>query len=189
MWTRRSFARTPLVAMAALLIGGVAVADDKSKKQAEVRKHTQEALGKFYAAKPALKDAVAKAPGYGVFTTYGVSFLVGGSGGKGLVHNNKTRKDVFMDVVGASAGLQIAAAETDMLIVFKTAAAMNNFIDKGWTVVNSATAGAGADGKTVGGGKGVTALEDAEAYTLTKTGLEAGLKVGGSKFWKDKELN
>jgi lipid-binding SYLF domain-containing protein len=94
-----------------------------------------------------------------------------------------------MDMAAASAGLQISADQTDMLIVFKTAAAMTKFIDKGWTVSNNATVSAGAGGKTVGGGEGSTALEDADSYTMTKNGLNAGLAVGGAKFWKDKDLN
>lgn len=176
-------------ALSLSLLSGTVMANDKAAKQAEVSKSTSAALAKFYTAKPELKAQVAKAPGYGVFTTYGVSFLVGGAGGKGLVHNNKTKKNVYMDMAAASAGLQISAAETDLLIVFKTAAAMNQFIDKGWTLTNTATASAGASGATVGRGEGSTALEDAETFTLTKNGIAAGLAVGGSKFWKDKDLN
>jgi lipid-binding SYLF domain-containing protein len=173
-----------------LLAAGAWAADaDKATKQAEVQKSTSAALEKFYKAKPELKAAVAKAPGYGVFTTYGVSFLIGGAGGKGLVHDNKTKKNTFMDMAAASAGLQISAAQTDMLIVFKTKEAMTKFVDKGWEVTNSATASAGASGAAVGGGQGFTAMEDAETFTMTKNGIEAGLKVGGSKFWKDKDLN
>jgi lipid-binding SYLF domain-containing protein len=178
-------------ALSLSLLAGAAFAQDKDKatKQAEVVKSTSTALDKFYAAKPELKAAVAKAPGYGVFTTYGVSFLIGGAGGKGVVHDNKTKKNTYMDMAAASAGLQISADQTDMLIVFKTAAAMTKFIDKGWTVSNNATVSAGAGGKTVGGGEGSTALEDADSYTMTKNGLNAGLAVGGAKFWKDKDLN
>jgi lipid-binding SYLF domain-containing protein len=30
---------------------------------------------------------------------------------------------------------------------------------------------------------------DASYYTLTKNGLQPGVAVAGTKFWKDKELN
>lgn len=171
------------------LLASGAFAQDKAAKQAEVIKSTQASMERFYKAKPELKAAVGKAPGYGIFTTYGVSFLLGGSGGTGRVHDNKTQKNTFMNVGGASAGLQVGAAQTEMLIVFKTAAAMNKFIESGWEVANTATASAGASGARTGSGKGETAMQDAETYTLTKNGLEAGLAVSGMKFWKDKDLN
>ena len=83
------------------LLSGTAAAADKEAKKAEVDKSTQTALTHFYTAKPELKAEVAKAPGYGIFTTYGISFLVGGSGGSGVVHNNATKKNTYMSVGGA----------------------------------------------------------------------------------------
>jgi lipid-binding SYLF domain-containing protein len=171
------------------LLASGAFADDKAAKQAEVTKSTQASMERFYKAKPELKAAVGQAPGYGIFTTYGVSFLIGGSGGTGLVHDNKTKKDIFMKVGGASAGLQLGASQTELLIVFKTAEAMNKFIESGWEAAGGVTASAGASGSTAGGGKGSSAMEDANTYTLTKTGLDVGLAGGASKFWKDKDLN
>lgn len=185
-----SFCRFFGVAMLTLsLTTGSALAQDKAAKQAEIVKHTNAALQRFYEKKPELKAAVAKAPGYGVFTTYGISFLVGGAGGKGLVHNNKTKKDTFMAMGSASVGAQIGAAENDVLIVFKTAAAMNSFVDKGWTASGGATAQAGVDSKQAGGGRGGDAMANADTFTLTKNGLEAGVAIAGSKFWKEVELN
>ena len=169
------------------LLAGGAFAQDKAAKQAEVLKKTQASLERFYKEKPELKAAVSKAPGYGIFTTYGISFVVGGSGGSGVVHNNKTKHNTFMNVGGASAGLQIGASQTEVLMIFRTAEAMNKFIESGWSSGASATAAAGASGSSAGGGRGET-MRDAETYTLTKNGLEAGVAVGGAKFWKDKDL-
>ena len=178
-----------------LLASGAFAKEDKATQQAEVQKKTEAALERFYKAKPELKDAVEKAPGYGIFTTYGFSFGLGGSGGSGVVHDNKTKHSTYMKVGGASAGLQLGASQTEVLFVFHSASAMSTFIAKGWTGGAEATASAGAGDKSVGGGKGQstggssTGDAGATTYTMTKNGLEAGLAVGGSKFWKDKDLN
>jgi lipid-binding SYLF domain-containing protein len=169
--------------------GGALAQDDKAKKQAEISKVTQASLEKFYKADPKLKDAVAKSPGYAVFTTYGISFLIGGAGGKGVAIDNKTKKATYMEMAQASAGLQIGASESETLIVFKSPAALQNFIDKGWEASGTAAAQAGAGGKSVGPAAGEQAVSDASTYTLTKNGLQAGLALAGTKFWKDKDLN
>ena len=176
-------------AMALALVSGSAFAQDKAAKQKEILTQTRTALHRFYAKKPELQAAVARAPGYAVFTTYGISFLIGGAGGKGVAHNNRTGNNTFMAMGSASVGAQIGAAENDVLMIFKNAAAMNEFVNKGWTASGGATAQAGADSKQVGGGRGGDAMANTDTYTLTKNGIEAGVAIAGSKFWKDEELN
>ena len=176
--------------LALSLAAGTAFAQsDKANKQAEIRKVTQTTLERFYKADPKLKDAVAKSPGYAVFTSYGFTFLLGGAGGKGLVHDMKTRNDTFMSMAQASAGLQIGASETETLIVFKTAAAMGEFVNKGWEFGAGGGASAGAGTKTAGSASGESVIADALYYQLTKNGLQAGGAVAGTKFWKDSDLN
>lgn len=176
--------------IAVWLTAGSAFAADKASRQAEVRKVAAATLQDIYKAKPDLKAQVEKAPGYAVFTTYGLSFLIGGAGGKGLVHDNKTKKDVFMDLAQASAGVQIGLAESRTLIVFKTAQAMNDFVNKGWEFGAGGVAGAAVEGKgPAGGGSGENVISDALYYTLTRNGLQGGGAVAGTKVWKDKELN
>jgi lipid-binding SYLF domain-containing protein len=175
--------------MLSLAFGNALAQDDKGKKQAEVRKVAQTSLEKFYKAEPKLKAEVAKAPGYAVFTSYGFTFLLGGSGGKGLVHNAKLKRYTYMDMAQVSAGLQAGGGEYETLIVFKTAKAMEEFVNKGWEFGAGGGAGAGAAGKTAGGVSGEQVINDALYYTLTKNGLQAGGAVAGTKFWKDKELN
>ncbi|HTO46839.1 MAG TPA: YSC84-related protein [Burkholderiales bacterium] len=172
------------------LVAGSALAQsEKAKKQAEIRKVTAASMEKFYKADPKIKEELAKAPGYAVFTTYGLSFIVGGQGGKGLAHNAKTKKDVFMEMAQASAGFQAGIAQTETLIIFKTAKALQQFEDKGWEASGGGQMAAGAAGKSVGAGGGEQAIADASYYTLTPNGLQAGIAVAGTKFWKDKDLN
>jgi len=174
----------------ALTFGSAFAADaDKASKQREIRKAAHTSLEKFYKAEPDLKGKVAKAPGYAVFTTFGLSFIIGGAGGKGLAHNNRTGKDVYMDMAQASAGLQIGVAESETLIIFKTSEALSKFIDKGWEYGGGGAAQAGAGGKSVGGAQGENVIADALYFTLTKNGLQAGIAVAGTKYWKDDDLN
>ncbi len=179
------------VAALALSLGACATpsASDKASKQTEVRQATQRSLDKFYKADPTLQAAVANAPGYAVFTTYGLSFIVGGAGGKGLVHNNQTRADTFMEMAQASAGAQIGAAQSDTLIIFKTPEAMQKFVDKGWVAGGGAVAQAGAKGESVGPASGGNVIADARYYTLTPNGLQAGVAAAGTKYWKSSDLN
>jgi len=176
-------------ATAALTVLGSAFAADKAQKQAEVRKATQASLEKFYKERPALKTEVSGAPGFAVFTTYGVSFIVGGGGGTGLAHDNASKKDWYMNMGKASAGLQVGLAQQDTLIVFKSQKALQQFVDKGWEFGGGGAISAGAGGHTAGGGTGEQTIADAMTYTLTKNGLDVGGALQGSKFWKDKDLN
>jgi lipid-binding SYLF domain-containing protein len=179
-----AFATATLVSLS----GPAAFAEsDVEKQRTEIQTTVDKTLTDFYQADPKLKDAVAKAPGYGVFTTYGLSFLLGGSGGKGLVHDNKTLKDTFMSLAQASAGLQIGVSETRYLFVFKDEKSMQGFIDSGWEAGAEGGAGAGAGKKSAGGTVGQ--FTGGKLYSLTKNGFQAGGAVAGTKFWKDKDLN
>lgn len=187
------FARLLSAVLILSLGAGTALAADadKAKKQAEVRKAAHAALERFYKANPKLKNDVARAAGYAVFTTYGASFIFGGAGGTGLAHNQKTGKDTFMNMAQASVGVQIGASQSETLIIFKNAKSLSKFIDEGWEFGGGASLEAGAGGKTVGapGAGGENLVADAYYYTLTKNGLEAGGAVAGTKFWKDADLN
>ncbi len=174
-------------AAAAFFIGlAPAIAADAAK-QAEVRKGAESALADFYKSDPKLKGMVEAAPGYAVFTTYGLSFLVGGAGGKCIAHDKATKKTTYMELAQASAGAQIGASETRYLFIFKSAAELQQFIDKGWDASASAAAGAGTGKQAANASAG--AFTGGQMYTLTKTGLQAGVAAAGTKVWKDKDLN
>lgn len=177
--------------LAALLGPNAYAQADKAAQQAEVKTKAMQALEDFYKADPKLKDAVAKAPGFAVFTTYGLSFGLGGAGGKGVARDSKAGKDVYMSIAQASAGLQIGASDTRYLFVFNDPKALATFIDKGWDASATAAAGVGGgDASTPANAKaGAGSLTGGRMYALTKTGLQVGAAVSGLKAWKDKDLN
>ena len=173
------------------LAAGTALATDAdaAKKRTEIRNVTKKTLARFYKANPDLKGEVSKSRGYGVFTTFGLSFLVGGAGGSGMVVDRKTGRDTFMKMAQASAGFQIGAAQTETLIIFKSSEVMAHFIDKGWEFGGAGGVEAGAGGKTTGLAEAGGEMGGSLFYTLTKNGLQAGGAGTGTKFWKDKNLN
>ncbi len=177
-----------------LLFVGGAIAEDKAKdkaaKQSEIRKMASETLQEVYKLDPSIKDKVQKAPGYAVFSTFGLSFILGGAGGKGLVHDSKTQHDTFMSLGQASAGAQVGGGKSRTLIVFKNEAAMKKFIESGWEFGGGGgAAAAGGDKEATSTISGENVVNDAHYYTITKKGVHAGGAVAGTKVWKDKELN
>ena len=185
--------RFPALVTASTLIlafatGHASAETDKQAKQAELRKVAAASLQDFYKAQPSLEADVAKAPGYALFTTYGLSFLIGGQGGKGLAHDNKTKKDTFMEMAQASAGIQLGLAESKILIVFSGVKEMNDFVNKGWVASGTTAVGAGTGDKNASVSGGAT-FGQSRYYTLTSAGLQASGAAAGTKFWKDKALN
>jgi lipid-binding SYLF domain-containing protein len=174
--------------VAAAFCGTGAFAASTGEKKAELDKATNETLQKFYGQKPALEKDVKAAPGYAVFTSYGLTFLLGGAGGGGVARDH-AGKATYMSMAQASAGPKIGVGSTEMLMVFKTPQAYKRFVDKGWEFGGGGAASAGAGKHKAGEGEGEKFVNDAAVYTYTKNGVEFGGEFAGTKFWKDKELN
>jgi len=176
-------------AIAAMAGTGAHAQGDKSAKQSEVKSKANQALQDFYKADPKLRDEVSKASGHAVFTTFGLSFGLGGAGGKGVAYDNLTKKDTFMNIAQASAGFQLGASETRYLFIFQDPKALAEFIEKGWDASAGAAAGAGAGGNTANVGAGAGTVPGGKLFALTKTGLQVGAAVSGLKAWRDSDLN
>jgi len=187
MNTRRLFSTA--ATLVTLFVSAGSLAADAAK-QAEIQKAAQASLDRFYKAEPRIKGEVQAAPGYAVFTSYGISFLIGGAGGTGLAHDKAATKDTYMHMARATAGPHASIGKTETLLIFKNRAAFDNFVAKGWEFGAGGAAAAGAGSKgTAGGGAGEEFISDAQYYTLTNKGVELGGLFAGTKFWKDKDLN
>lgn len=176
--------------VAALIAASLAAAaTDEKAQRAELRRMCDQALAALYKAKPQAKAEVAKAAGYGCFSSFGISFLVGGAGGHGLVHSNATKKDTYMKMAQASGGIDIGVKKYREVLVFKDAKTLAQFTDNGWEISGGGSASAAVEGK----GRSVDTTEVPSGaiviYPLTETGLAVGAAAAGRKYWQDETLN
>ena len=179
-----------LTMAAALAMSGIAFGADKAKEQAEVRKAGQDALAAVYKLQPSARKSVESAAGYAAFSNFGMKILVAGGGsGKGISVNNKTKAMTYMKMAEIQAGLGFGAKKFQVVWVFETEAALNNFVNSGWEFGGQATAAvkAGDKGSAYQGAVGVS--PGVWIYQVTDKGLALELTAKGTKYYKDGDLN
>src|SRR5215467_10633455 len=183
--------RNVVVAMGfSLTLSGFAFGADKPKEQAEVRKAADDALAALYKAAPSARKAVESAAGYAAFSNFGMKILVAGGGsGKGIAVNNKTKATTYMKMAEVQAGLGFGAKKFQVVWVFATEEALNNFINSGWEFGGQATAAAKAADKGAAYQGAVAVSPGVWLYQLTDTGLALELTAKGTKYYKDSDLN
>jgi lipid-binding SYLF domain-containing protein len=162
--------------------------ESTSARRAEIRRMCDEALAALYLARPALRARVAAAPGYGCFSNIGLSVLMGGAGGRGLVHDNVTGTDTSMAMAQASIGVEFEAQNYREVLVFTDPKVLRQFVDSGWEVSGSGGAAAGVQGRTGGVEHAAALAPGIEIYPMTRTGLAIGASIAGRKYWKEREL-
>jgi lipid-binding SYLF domain-containing protein len=184
--------RPPLLLAAVLLFvtSSVAFAADKAKEQAEVRKAGESALAAVYKAQPSARKAVESAAGYAAFSNFGMKILVAGGGsGKGIALNNKTKAMTYMKMAEVQAGLGMGVKKFQLVWVFETDKALNDFINSGWEFGGQATAAAKAGDKGSAYQGAVSVSPGVWLYQLTDKGLALELTAKGTKYYRDSDLN
>jgi lipid-binding SYLF domain-containing protein len=164
--------------------------DSKAKQQAKIRDVANSTLKNLYKINPTARTAIEKAAGYAVFNNFGMKILVAGGGsGKGVAVNNQSKREVFMKMVEVQAGLGFGVKKFNLVWVFETSQALDQFVDSGWEMGGQATAAATVDGQ---GGSLQGALAIAPGvwlYQITDKGLALELTVKGTKYTRDDDLN
>jgi lipid-binding SYLF domain-containing protein len=156
----------------------------------QVREMSQDALATLYEAAPGTRRVIDRAAGYAVFSTFGVKlFFAGGTTGKGLVVNQRTQRQTFMKMLQVQGGLGFGVNQNRLIFVFTNEQALRNFINQGWEFGGQANLSAMASGQGTQFSGAAAVSPGVYLYQLTQTGLSATLTVGGTKFFKDGDLN
>jgi len=158
-------------------------------KRQQILKMKSEVLTQLFADKPDTRSQINSAPGYAVFSSANVNLIFVSAGtGYGVVKNMSTGLHTYMNMAEGGIGLGLGAKDYRIVMVFHTTAAMNQFINSGWTFGGNADA-TGKAAEKGGSVEGEAYYGDVTVYTFTETGLALQATIKGTKFWKDKELN
>ncbi|HEX6183184.1 MAG TPA: lipid-binding SYLF domain-containing protein [Pyrinomonadaceae bacterium] len=131
-------------------------------------------------------EAVAVFPGM-----LKAGFVVGGRGGSGVISRRVTggwSAPAFFKMGGASLGLQIGAAKTDLILLFMNEEALKGLLEDKLEVGGEASAAAGPVGRTASASTNLTLDAGILSYSRSK-GLFAGLELKGAVINPDNNLN
>ena len=184
------FSWDPLQDVESVLPAGVPNEGKIIQARHQVREMAQDALATLYEIQPGAQRAIANAAGYAVFSTFGIKlFFAGGTTGKGMVVNQRTNRQTFMQMAQVQGGLGFGVAKSRLIFVFASEQALRNFIDQGWEFGGQANLSAMAGGQGTMFTGAASVAPGVYLYQLTETGLSATLTVPGTKFFKDSDLN
>lgn len=159
-----------------------------AQRRADIDKVTQETMAMIYKNHPTARAQIAKAAGYAVFRTGGMTVLflgVGAGEGAAMSKGNTT----YMKMFEGKAGLGLGAQEMREVLVFTDQATFDKFVSSGWSADASASAIAkyGNKGGGIAGAKMVA--KGVYAYQFADGGVVAEATVAGSKYTVDKDLS
>jgi len=170
--------------------GMAQAATDKQAAQAEVRKSTNAVLNKLYKVQPAARKIIAAAPGYAVFSNFGMKiFFAGGGTGNGIAVNRETGQETFMKMMEVQAGLGIGVKKFGLVFVFQDRRALDNFISSGWEASAQTSAEALTDGKGVALKGAFMVSPGVWVYQVAEDGLALDATIKGTKYFRNDDLN
>jgi len=154
-------------------------------KRSQIDAAAGAALDKLLKENPNAKELFEKAYGWAAFDNLKLGFFFSGGGGKGVAVERKTGRRTYMEMGSVGFGLAFGGKKYDVVFLFQTKAAFDNFVNNGWEAQGSASGTAG----TAQGGAQTGFVNGMAIYQISSTGLMANVDLTGSKYFKSKDLN
>jgi len=161
-----------------------------AQQREDILKTSAETLKKLYQVQPKAKDVVDKSIGYATFSNFGMKFLIAGGGtGSGVVLKKDGAKPIYMNMAEVQAGLGFGIKSFQNIFIFETQAALNDFVNSGWSFGGQVTAAAKYENNGEAYQDAVAVAPGVLMYQLTDSGLAAEITGKGTKYYKSPELN
>ena len=161
-----------------------------AQQRQEILKKNEDTLQALYKAQPKAKELIEKSEGYATFSNFGMKILIAGGGtGSGVVIQKDGAKPVYMNMAEVQAGLGLGIKSFQNIFVFQTKAALNDFVNSGWTFGGQVTAAAKYENNGDAYQDAVAVAPGVLMYQLTDSGLAAEITGKGTKYYKNTDLN
>ncbi|QWE17391.1 YSC84-related protein [Polynucleobacter sp. AP-Nino-20-G2] len=161
-----------------------------TQQRQDILKKNDEILKQLYVVQPKAKDLIEKSVGYATFSNFGMKILIAGGGtGSGVVIQKDGTKPVYMNMAEVQAGLGMGIKSFQNIFVFQTKAALNDFVNSGWTFGGQVTAAAKYENNGDAYQDAVAVAPGVLMYQLTDSGLAAEITGKGTKYYKNTDLN
>jgi len=197
----RNFNRFTLViiSVASVIWAGQAFAISFGKKdpeelRAEVLEIRTEVLNRLFAEEPHTREMIDNAAGYAAFSNHGFNFgVVSSANGKGLAHDNRNNKDIFMHMYSLGGGVGLGIKKFSAVFIFHSRLAFDQFVTEGWDFSGQADVAATTDKEDASQpgalDESIALMDGVSVYQLTDKGLALQATLQGTKYWKNKTLN
>lgn len=167
---------------------------DIDEQRQEVLDMRADVLGRLYEEKPSVENMIKGSVGYAVFSNTGINVLMlSTANGKGIAHDNKSGKDVYMNMISAGGGLGLGVKKFSAVFVFHHENAFDQFVEEGWNLSGQADAAATTDSNDnaqPGSEEAALTFNDGvSVFQMTEKGLALQVTLQGTKYWKDEDLN
>ncbi|NOR57918.1 MAG: hypothetical protein GQ474_05275 [Sulfurimonas sp.] len=166
------------------------IKDKNNEARKERQKTNSKTLKKLYKYAPESKKMIKNSYGYATFTNVGINLIIlSAEGGKGMAHNNKTGKNIYMNMGSGGVGFGLGIKDFRAIFLFENKKVFDSFVNSGWeaNAQADAAAKAGEDGGALNAA--ITVAPGIRLYKLTENGLDIQATIQGKKYWKDGDLN
>jgi len=161
-----------------------------AQQQEGILKTSNDTLKALYQVQPKAKELIEKSAGYATFSNFGMKILIAGGGtGSGVVIQKDGVKPIYMNMAEVQAGLGFGIKSFQNIFVFQTKAALNDFVNSGWTFGGQVTAAAKYEKDGDAYQDAVVVAPGVLMYQLTDSGLAAEITGKGTKYYKNTDLD
>ena len=152
------------------------------QQRQDILKTSDSTLKALYKVQPKAKELIEKSVGYATFSNFGMKILIAGGGtGSGVVIAKDGAKPIYMNMAEVQAGLGLGIKSFQNIFVFQTQAAINDFVNSGWTFGGQVTAAAKYENNGDAYQDAVVVAPGVLMYQLTDSGLAAEITGKGTK--------